>query len=71
MTSLQHEVMTRFTSRCQQRRFETFDLTLRAPGAQTEYAKGWRGWLPSPARLHNQGLVQKGQPEARGFQSIL
>ena len=56
----------RFTSWCQQRGFETFDPTLWAPGAQTAYAKGRRGRLPSPARLRNQGLVQKGQPEAWG-----
>ena len=70
MMSLRYEVMTHFTSQCRQRRFKTFDLMLRAPGVQTKYAKGWRGRLPSLAGLRNQGLVQKGQPEARGFQSI-
>ena len=50
--------------------FRTFDLTLRPPRAQTAYAKGHRGWLPSPVGLGNQGLVQQGQPGVRGFQSI-
>ena len=40
---------------------------LRPPRAQTAYAKGRRGRLPSPAGLGNQGLVQLGQPEVRGI----
>ena len=47
--------------------FRTFDPTLRPPRAQTAYAKGRRGRLPSPAGLGNQGLVQQGQPEVRGI----
>ena len=50
--------------------FRMFDPTLGAPGVQTPYATGQRGWLPSPAGLRNQGLVQEGQPEALGLQSI-
>ena len=38
--------------------FRTFDPTLRPPRAQTAYAKGRRGRLPSPVGLGNQGLVQ-------------
>ena len=44
-----------------------FDLMLRAPGVQKAYAKGQRGWLPSPAGLRNQGLVQEGQLEVKGY----
>ena len=40
---------------------------LRPPRAQTAYAKGHRGQLPSLAGLGNQGLVQQGQPEVRGI----
>ena len=46
--------------------FRTFDPTLRPPRAQTTYAKGHRGWLPSPVGLGNQGLVQQGQLEVQG-----
>ena len=38
--------------------FQTFDPTLWPPRAQTAYAEGHRGRLPSPAGLGNQGLVQ-------------
>ena len=47
--------------------FRTFDLMLWPPRAQTAYAKGRRGQLPSPVGLSNQGLVQQGQPEVRGI----
>ena len=47
--------------------FRTFDPMLRPPRAQTVYAKGRRGQLPSPVGLGNQGLVQSGQPEVRGI----
>ena len=40
---------------------------LRPPRAQTVYAKGHRGWLPSLVGLGNQGLVQQGQPEVWGI----
>ena len=58
--------MTRFTSRSGQHRSEHSIRRCSPPRAQTAYAKGRRGRLPSPAGLGNQGLVQQGQPEVRG-----
>ena len=64
MTSLRHEKMTRFMSRCRQRHFEHLNRCCGHRERKPHTKGGVR--LPSPAGLCNQGLVQKGQPEARG-----
>ena len=65
MTSLRHEKMTRFTSRCWQRHFEHLKRRHGHHERKPRILKGGSR-LPSLAGLRNQGLVQKGQPEARG-----
>ena len=60
----------RFTSRCRQRRFEHLIQHCGLQKCKLHMVReGGDGCQVRPD-FGNQGLVQEGQPEARGFQSI-